>query len=271
MKSEIQEIKRFYDEQTTRKINDFIKGNPRIDCAWQSLLSLLKNYSPVNIFEIGCGIGSISWSLAKQFPHSSVTGFDISEKSIALSKKIFKLPNLKFVLADDIALLPVDITDSYDLIVMMDVYEHIPPHQRLAIINFIQQTIAVNGTLFISCPTPRHLNYLKQHQPSEIQPVDEDITMIELMQLATSIGIPLVYYKEIGVWRRGDYFHAVFSSVMDLSPVSRTKTYSLEVSFRKELIKRIKSRINKNYHKQLKEKAKEQRMQMVIAALGKNF
>jgi 2-polyprenyl-3-methyl-5-hydroxy-6-metoxy-1,4-benzoquinol methylase len=53
--------------------------------------------TPGSILEIGCGGGQFTQTLAKMFPNTQVTGYDISPDAIAFAKR-HSLPNLEFTL-----------------------------------------------------------------------------------------------------------------------------------------------------------------------------
>ena len=94
---------------------------------------------------------------------------------------------------------------------MMDVYEHIPLEERPGLHQFIREKLAENGILFLSCPMPEFLAWLKNNEPDKIQPVDEDIDMQTLLSLANDTGTRLVHYAEKDIWHKGDYFYAVLT------------------------------------------------------------
>lgn len=222
------DIKRYYDEKSEAKLNGFVKGNARVDLAWNSIKNIPIN--PKSILEIGCGIGEMSWKMSLFWPNAHVLGWDISTKSVDIAKKLFRNSNLEYIYTDKIEnLIPLN-GRKYDLIVLVDVYEHIPPVQKLIFNNFIKNHLSDNGYLFFSCPTPRHLDWLKLHDPKEIQPVDESIYIHNLTELAENIGRSLFYYKEISVWHHGDYFHCLFSKYSSWEKYSEYRKTDNEIN-----------------------------------------
>jgi SAM-dependent methyltransferase len=161
-----------------------------------------------NILDIGCGIGQVTMDLSKFYAGAQVYGFDISERSIELAQKLFCKENIHFIQADtlmDWKLIP---EIQFDLIVFVDVYEHIPQNERPGLHAFLRERLSPDGIIFLSCPTPAFLAWLKINNPTKIQPVDEDIDISVLQVLASETKTHLRYYEEQKVWRSGDYFYA---------------------------------------------------------------
>jgi 2-polyprenyl-3-methyl-5-hydroxy-6-metoxy-1,4-benzoquinol methylase len=255
-------IKEYYDSMSNNKLWDFIEGNPRVLRAWNMIKSL--PIKPKNILEIGCGTGEIAWRMSQFWENANILAWDISPKSIDIAKRLFVSNNLSYVAFDSIFSIPTKI-GKYDLVVLVDVYEHIPPQQREELSSFLKSNVASNGYVFLSCPTPRHLAWLRENQPSQIQPVDESIHMLDLLDFANKISKQVVYYKEISVWSRGDYFHCILSSYEKWETYSDHPT-EIGISLKKELIKRILKIFNKSYDEKRYEPSKKRRINMAKRA-----
>ena len=100
------------------------------DSPWKALqvFNILKNnkISPQNIAEIGCGAGNILIELEKLLDESSCkfSGFDISPQAIEMAKKN-ESDSVKFFQKD---LLVEENNEKFDLIMAMDVFEHVPDY-----------------------------------------------------------------------------------------------------------------------------------------------
>lgn len=179
-------------------------GNRRIDAALETVWAY--GGTPSRVLEVGCGVGSACWRMAEHFPQAEIVGTDFSQGNLAIAERVFARPRVSF------ALLRVDESfafGEFDLMILMDVYEHVQPTERDALHRNIQQALSPDGRLILTVPTPRHLAWLRANNPSEIQPVDEDISVVVLDGLASSIGRTIMAYREVDVWRRGDYAHCV--------------------------------------------------------------
>jgi SAM-dependent methyltransferase len=200
-----EDIQAFYDSNTKRKIIDFIEGNDRVERAWQTLVEWSPK-SPKRILEIGCSIGYISWRMSKLWQKSEVIGLDVSPKTLEIAIKLFASSRLSFV---EGPLLKGKIEGKFDLVVMIDVYEHIKLSERPKLHGALQELLEDSGRIFLAFPTMRHLEWLREHNPSEIQPVDEDVDVQSMIQLAKDTNSEVLLYKDISVWNEGDYAHAV--------------------------------------------------------------
>ncbi|MFD2720227.1 class I SAM-dependent methyltransferase [Hymenobacter monticola] len=90
----------------------------------ERILRLLRRH-PVpraTVCEVGCGSGEVLVQLAAQLPGSTFTGFDISEDALALAAPK-QTARLRFE-QHDLAAQPV--TEPYDLLLVIDVIEHLP-------------------------------------------------------------------------------------------------------------------------------------------------
>lgn len=211
----LEEVKAFYATQVKRKLRDFVEGNDRVELAWQTI----EQWAPPNprrILEVGCGIGHISWRLSRRWPCAHVLGWDISGESITLAQKLFASSRLSFVQG---AILEDRADNQFDLIVLMDVYEHLPSWERPRVHDMLKERRSDEGRIVLSFPTPRHLAWLRMHQPKEIQPVDENVNASTIVSLANDVECDVLLYQEVGVWHEGDYAHAVLGKRSGWAPV----------------------------------------------------
>ncbi len=172
----MQELRAFYDSQTHRKLRDFVEGNERVEVGWKTL----KEWLPIpcrSVLEIGCGVGAICWRLARRLPHAQVLGLDVSPRSVVVAKRLFTRPNLTF---KEQLLLPGSVSEKYDCVLLMDVYEHIEPAARGTLHAAIREVLSETGRVVLTFPAPRKLSWQRVHEPEEIQPVDEEITWREI-------------------------------------------------------------------------------------------
>ncbi|MEO5910250.1 MAG: class I SAM-dependent methyltransferase [Pelobium sp.] len=195
----------YYDEHSKFKINDYVKVNPRINEAWQTII---KNVSitPKRILEVGCGIGSICSKMNGRWPNAVITGMDISTQSIAVATKLFSNSKVNFIES----LLTEDIFDEkFDLIVFMDVYEHISVSDRDTVHASLKKLLNNKGKIFLSVPTPHNLKWSLKHKPETMQPVDEHISFEVIGKLANDTATEVQLYQTKNIWNTGDYTHVV--------------------------------------------------------------
>lgn len=210
------EVRAYYDERVEGKIQDFTEANPRIEAA----ICTVAEWAPPNprrILEIGCGIGATSWRMARAWPEAEVIGIDVSGTSIRVAETCFRRPNLSYLTG---VIGPGLLAGKFDLIVLMDVYEHIAPADRSALHAAIRSLLSDESRVVVTIPTPEILDDARKRAPSELQPIDENIDMEEIVRLAADTATRLLYYRKVGIWSYGDYAHLVLGRIQELARVN---------------------------------------------------
>ena len=204
-------ITEYYNGYTHQLVNDYIKNNIRVDFALQAISFLVDEFKPAKILDLGCGIGWSAHEISRLFPESQVEGFDLSPELIKIGNDLFKSNNLQLqvkdlTISDNIS------SNKFELVSMIDVFEHIPAGSREHFAVSLKKNLGENFMIFFSCPTIKMQNHLKATNPKALQPVDEDIDESVLTDFANILNGNLVFYKELDIWREGDYLHAVISN-----------------------------------------------------------
>jgi cyclopropane fatty-acyl-phospholipid synthase-like methyltransferase len=196
----------YYDEHVKHKLNDYIKVSPRIEFGWKTILNFSPG-KPLHILEVGCGMGNISSRMHKRWPDAHVTGIDISTMSIQIAKKLFEDNKLKF---RETILTPDTFKDEkFDLIVFMDVYEHIAVTDRPDVHAAINKLLKNKGRVILTVPTPHNLKWSLINKPETMQPVDEHISFDVIGKLAADTQTEVILYELKNVWNVADYAHIV--------------------------------------------------------------
>jgi len=264
-----EEVRAYYDTRSLDKIKNYVFGNARVESAKNALFSGMPE-NPIRVFEIGCGIGYIGYEIVQLHPNCLVTAFDISKKSVEIARKLFPHPNIEYLQADRLQALSIPDGLQYDMIFMMDVFEHIPVEERQALFTFIKNKLSVHGRIFLSCPTPAFLQWLKKEQPHTIQPIDENIDLVEILDLITATETYLIYYKLMNIWHQGDYFHALLTK--QVFKPKKTLKVVVSSTFVMKVLRKIsvifaKNRRSSNYAKELIKQRKdlvEQKLQIQL-------
>ena len=209
-------VERYYDDRVAEKLRDFTERLPRIEAAVETIAEWAPP-SPRRVLEIGCGVGATTWRMARAWPAAEVTGVDLSPGSIEVAKTCFRRANLHY---RNGGLGECGLTGEFDLVLMMDVYEHIAPSERPALHALLRQLLSPESRLLLMAPTPAHQDYLHTWLPQSLQPVDEDVSPADIVRLGAEIDARLLCYREVGVWRYGDYFHAVLGRTRRLPDVA---------------------------------------------------
>lgn len=116
----------------TTNYEKFQTGNPVVrrlfDGFFETVARMVEESRPERVLDAGCGEGETIERLGSLLPHP-VTGVDLNPDSVRFAAS--RLPEDRFDTADLLAL-PFD-TDSFDLVLCLEVLEHIPdPRPALA-------------------------------------------------------------------------------------------------------------------------------------------
>jgi SAM-dependent methyltransferase len=155
--------------------------------------------------------------MARAWPQAEVIGADISPVSIEVARTCFHLPNLSYRVG---VIEEGTLEGKFDLILMMDVYEHIARADRAKLHAAIRSLLADESRLVFTVPAPRLQQKGRVSSPEGMQPVDEDVTIADIVQLAADADMYVLYYREVGIWRYGDYAHFVLGRYEHLKPVA---------------------------------------------------
>ncbi|HBL75331.1 MAG: methyltransferase type 11 [Bacteroidetes bacterium GWF2_42_66] len=147
------------------------------------------------IFDAGSGFGQYSYRMAKMFPKASIVAADIKEEQIADCKDFFSKTGLaervRFRLAD---LTKYAVTDKYDLIISVDVMEHIE-EDRKVFSNFCK-SIKPGGVLLISTPSDQGGSDTHDHEEGVHGFIDEHVrdgyNILEIEEKLLTAGFRMV-------------------------------------------------------------------------------
>jgi len=172
-----------------------------------------------NVLDAGCGIGLFSVYLAKKYPKAKVDACDLDNDYIAVGKKMVNdlgLTNVNMFQAD---LLQLDESSKYDLIICMDVIEHIKDDRRL--VANLYEALKPGGSLYLSTPHSRHINrHLKRfgvtyESKTHVRPGYSEKELSEILKEA---GFAIVRLKNIwGLW--GEMCEEIYQLVITRLPL----------------------------------------------------
>jgi 2-polyprenyl-3-methyl-5-hydroxy-6-metoxy-1,4-benzoquinol methylase len=167
------------------------------------------------VLDLGCGIGLVVEELSARLGHNiTVFACDISPRNIWYARKTIPAPNITFFEAD--LLTQFDQVSSVvgvgraDVISLIDVIEHIPRVHHASLLRDVSRVARPGARLVLTYPSPLYQEYLRTHQPSELQIVDETVLIGDLIEAAARCGFLLKHYSIEDVWMQNQYVHAVF-------------------------------------------------------------
>jgi trans-aconitate 2-methyltransferase len=215
-------VREYYDEFLRSRMVDYrLYRNLRLDRAAKRILPLVGTDSKV--LDIGCGIGVVTSKVAARASRGHVWGIDISRENIWYATQTIRRANLTFLEGDVVAdfeaicnRLPAKI----DVVTMLDVIEHIPAETRPDLLVKIRALCGDDALMVLTYPSPQFQEFLREHNPDELQIIDNIVLLEELLNEARMAGFSLKHYSLETVWMRNQYVHCVFQTVASIAPAS---------------------------------------------------
>lgn len=206
------EVKQFYDNFTNSRMLKYkLYGNLRIDKAIKLITGYLTPNS--NILDLGCGIGIVPEQLATKLKQGKILACDLGKNNTNYARKTIRSDKIEFFqvdLVENFELIRSKLTAPVELVTMVDVIEHLPPNSYEQLLNNLNQVMSDRAKLILTYPSPEYQVYLQQHNPKELQIIDEVIEINSLIQLARKSEFNLEYFTYIDVWKTNQYIHCVF-------------------------------------------------------------
>jgi trans-aconitate methyltransferase len=209
-----EKVRRFYDDFTHSRMAGYRRErNLRIERAIQRILPYLSDNHVV--LEVGCGVGVVSEAIVPRIPQGSLWSCDISREAIELASQWLKEPNVTFRTLDIVR--EFDVLKSWiprpvDLILMIDVLEHVPASEHDTLFRNLRSIMQEESTLILTFPSPQYQQYLSTENPQELQIVDETIEVSDILRLASNNGLGLKHYSVEDVWLNNQYVHCVLQT-----------------------------------------------------------
>ncbi|QDT05886.1 bifunctional 3-demethylubiquinone-9 3-methyltransferase/ 2-octaprenyl-6-hydroxy phenol methylase [Rubripirellula lacrimiformis] len=233
------EISQFYDQFNIRLLRDFIYGNLRLNMALQFVKSAVTS-DVKNVLDVGCGIGTTSLALAKSFPELKVLGVDISAQNIQAASRLSANERIEFSVSD---MTTPPRVNSFEVITMVDVYEHIPCEARSVFHATVGRSLAENGIVVLTTPSRKHQEWLAEFEPEGLQIVDEIVDRSHFEVFAKEIGASVVAHQSVNVWTPGQYCYTVLSRGQSVGVTIPSSEWSRR--FPLGLQRRIESRLSR--------------------------
>jgi SAM-dependent methyltransferase len=180
-------------------------ANPRHEQLKFQINDVLRGRRNLRILDVGCGAGVMTAHLRR---YGDVIGIDFSRAAIETARGL--APGVRFI-AGTLDEVPRD--ESYDLITLFDVLEHIPRAERPEFLGVLRGRLAQGGILFLSTPFPAFTHYRRINGDDTLQVVDEEVELPQLAAECAGVGLQLVRYEAYDVFRGSpEYQVAVFTT-----------------------------------------------------------
>jgi len=205
--TESSEVREFYDQFSGRVlIRDFSYVNLRHEAIRQLCGRFIAPGS--SVLEVGCGAGIISKFLGKAA--SRVLAIDISPKNVELAREFAAASNVSFDVIDIVEQgQQLEKHGPFDVILAADVIEHIPKAKYGSVFSTLEGLLSGSGRVILSFPSPEIQEYMKAHQPDDVQVIDESIELTDLLSVTS---LKPLYFSYCDIFGRNDYVHVVLTA-----------------------------------------------------------
>jgi cyclopropane fatty-acyl-phospholipid synthase-like methyltransferase len=162
-----------------------------------------------NILELGCGIGTLTYLLAKTVKNGNIESVDISTQSIEFAKQRLKQPNVTLIAHDVVDYSPKN--KNFDFITLFDVIEHIPMERHDELFRNLGKIASERTIILINIPSPAAIQYDIDNNPNALQIVDQPLPIDFIVGNIVRNGLSLVSFENHSIWAENDYQFFVIS------------------------------------------------------------
>jgi trans-aconitate 2-methyltransferase len=215
-------IREYYDDfLRSRMVNYRLYGNPRLNRAAERILPFIRPESKV--LDIGCGIGIVTSKVAGRASRGHVWGIDLGRENIWYANQTIQNANLTLFEGDvvtDFEAIQKQLPAKIDVVTMVDVIEHIPAEARPDLFVKIRALCSDDAVMVLTYPSPQYQEYLREHDPKELQIIDNVVLLEDLVKEAGNAGFSLKHYSLETIWMRNQYVHCVFQTIPTIAPAN---------------------------------------------------
>ena len=143
-----------------------------------------------NVLDVGCGTGFTSLHMAKI--GCTVVAVDLSPVLIEYARQHNNHENILYVAGDACQLA---LSDKFDVIVLVDVLEHILPQSVDRLFKVLAQASHDCTKIYLNIPSPDVLRFLQKNKPGTRQIVDEAIDTADILERFGAIGFKPAFFR----------------------------------------------------------------------------
>jgi 2-polyprenyl-3-methyl-5-hydroxy-6-metoxy-1,4-benzoquinol methylase len=162
------------------------------------------------VLEVGCGIGTLTKLLLDYLKKGTLYGLDITPENIKLAKERLKAySNVTFNIADatDFCL-----DETFDVIVMPDVIEHIPLELHARMFINMKKMLKKGGFIFMHFPNPFHTEHCLK-QGMQLQIIDQAVHLNLIVDNLKGSGLFVSKMEIYGVLLiEGEYEYVILQN-----------------------------------------------------------
>ncbi len=147
-----------------------------------------KGGKSLQVLDAGSGFGQYSYYMARKFPNWQITGIDIKQEETAACTRFFRQTNMTNARFQQQDLTAYEKPDTYDLILSVDVMEHIEDDNKV-FANFYR-SLRPGGMLLISTPSDQGGSDVHHHDDTSFieEHVRDGYAAAEIKEKLTRAG-----------------------------------------------------------------------------------
>jgi hypothetical protein len=158
-------------------------------------------------------------------PRARVLAVDVSAAALRIARSLFAHPRIEYRHGD--ALDAVS-EREWDVVVLPDVFEHIPAARRTEFAARLRAWLAPRSRVLMTLPTVGKQDSLRR-RGTGLQVVDEDVSLDDLVRLAEDVDGIVTYYAMMSVWETNDYAHVqIERGIGPVCPIGPTDRVDLK-------------------------------------------
>lgn len=147
------------------------------------------------ILDAGSGIGTYTFWLAKKFPKAKIVGGDLDKEKIEFSREFADSNNIENTSFKIFDVTKSQSNEKYDLIVNIDVLEHIEDYKR--VLKNFHKLLGKGGYLYIHTPQPNQMRIFKSFKKwAHEDHLHEGYTPEELSGELKKLGFKIIDLRE---------------------------------------------------------------------------
>ncbi len=236
-------VEQYYNDTfALRLLRDYIYGNRRVDRIRKFLTRAIPSDTR-SILEIGCGSGANAYWLSRKVARRArILAVDVSSANIRVANEIFHGPRVRFAQCN---ILEQSLEErNFDVIILPDVYEHIPIGDRPKLHTALDRYMSENARLLLTVPSPGAQD-AEERRGIMKQIVDETVTLEDMMQLARDVRGTLTYYSMVSIGYTNEYVHIMIErdvgpprplSAADMLPIKMSEPYRFRTRLWRRLV-----------------------------------
>lgn len=214
-------ISDWYNDYADRQAEVGINARHKSIHDWMLKFGLQKEHS---VLEVGCGIGTQTELLLEYLsPSTKVKAVDISERSIEMAKERCKAhKNVEFATFN---IIEEQLNETYDVILLPDVIEHIPLELHPQLFKSLRSLLKETGFIVLHFPQPYYQDWCNVHVPEKMQILDQAVHIDKFVKDSYGAGFYIGHLEMYSIWvQPGEY------QIVKLLPIKKENHFEVIVT-----------------------------------------